>query len=165
MPETRKLKPPNNEEIFLYLDRKFEVFKKDIELSIRAEIEKFMAEHNKKIEVIDSTVLMLQQHVQALKSSNEARESRLDELEQYGRRLCLRIDGVPSKANETSEDVLQLCMEKMNEAELNIPEVVIDRAHRIGKEFEKDGVKTKGGQDQRYNHQIYNIQTPNDGLS
>ena len=143
MPETRKSKPSNNEEILLY-HRKFEVFRRDIELLITAEIESFMAEHNKKIEVLDPTVLMLQQHVQALKISNEMRESRLDDLEQYGRRLCLRIDGVPSKENETSEDVLQLCMVKRNEAKLKIPEVVINRAHRIGKEIENDGVKTKG---------------------
>ena len=30
-----------------------------------------------------------------------------DELEQYGRRLCIRIDSVPVAENETSNDVLQ----------------------------------------------------------
>ena len=30
-----------------------------------------------------------------------------EELEQYGRRLCLRIEGVPSAEKETSEEVLE----------------------------------------------------------
>ena len=37
---------------------------------------------------------------------NELKASRY-ELEQYGRLLCIRIDGVPVAENETSNDVLQ----------------------------------------------------------
>ena len=37
---------------------------------------------------------------------NELKASR-HELEQYGRLLCIRIDGVPVAENETSNDVLQ----------------------------------------------------------
>ena len=65
-------------------------------------------------------------------------------MEQYGRRLCLRIDGVPTEKNETSEEVFKKVTEMCKEAKLDIPEVVIDRAHRIGNEYENNSkVKCK----------------------
>ena len=53
-------------------------------------------------------------------------------LEQYGRRLCLRIDGILLKSNETSENVLDSVKNLFELAEVNIPDVVVDCAHRIG---------------------------------
>ena len=34
-------------------------------------------------------------------------QSENEELEQYGRRLCIRAEGVPTTDNETSEEVLK----------------------------------------------------------
>ena len=56
-----------------------------------------------------------------------------DDLEQYGRRLCLRILDVDGDDSETSDDVFDKYKELFNNLELDIPEVRIDRAHRIGK--------------------------------
>ena len=54
-------------------------------------------------------------------------------MEQYGRRLCLRIDSVPKQNNEKAEDVFKFVKGLIQEvSDLEIPEVVIDRAHRIG---------------------------------
>ena len=65
-----------------------------------------------------------------------------EELEHYGRRLCVRIDGIPLVENETSDEVLDKVMSLMEEAECDILEVVIDRAHRIGKGYvEKNSKK------------------------
>ena len=50
---------------------------------------------------------MLQEHVKNYqKQVNELKASQ-NELEQHGRRLCIKIDGVPMAENETSNDVLQ----------------------------------------------------------
>ena len=54
---------------------------------------------------------------------------------QYGRRLCLRIDSVPTKTNESSDDVLDSVKSLFKEAKVDIPESVIDRAHRIGSRY------------------------------
>ena len=59
-----------------------------------------------------------------------------DDQEQYQRRLCLRINGIPvpqSGENESGEE----CLKKVkalfkDQLELDIPDVAIDRAHRIG---------------------------------
>ena len=37
----------------------------------------------------------------------QALDKKVDELEQYGRRVCLRIEGVEHQANEKSKDVLE----------------------------------------------------------
>ena len=53
------------------------------------------------MEVLESTVCMLQEHVKNYqKKVNELKGSQ-DKLEQYGRRLCIRIDGVSMAKNET----------------------------------------------------------------
>ena len=58
-----------------------------------------------------------------------------EELKQYGRRLCVRIDGVTTVDNETSDEVLDIVKSFIKETSCGIPDVVIDRAHRIRKGF------------------------------
>ena len=58
-----------------------------------------------------------------------------DDNEQYQRRLCLRINGVEVEedAAESGRDCLEMVKKMFKEdLGLDIPEVVIDRAHRIG---------------------------------
>ena len=60
---------------------------------------------------------------------------KLDDTEQYGLQLCLRIDGINCEDTETADDALDKVKEKFTEAEVAIPEEVIDRVHRIGKPY------------------------------
>ena len=62
------------------------------------------------------------------KSNNDA--------EQYQHRLCLRINGIelpPDGQMETREDCLEKVQKVFSKLNVEIPENVIDRAHRIGK--------------------------------
>ena len=59
-------------------------------------------------------------------------QSENEELEQYGRRLCIRIEGVPTIDNERSEEVLKKVQSLINKAECDIPDVATDRANRTG---------------------------------
>ena len=61
----------------------------------------------------------LQKRVSVLECKNE-------ELEQYGRRLCLRIEGVPPVENETSDDVLDEVKSLITESGCKSPNVVGD---------------------------------------
>ena len=81
----------------------------------------------KRINILESEKAMLQQQIISLKSAICTSESNIEELEQYGRRLCLRIESVPVDENETSEDVFNNV--------LDISENYIDRAHSIGKSY------------------------------
>ena len=89
----------------------------------------------KKREELESTVSMLQQHVREYQKRINKLEYDGEELEQCSRRLCLRIDGVPSTDKETSDKVLEKVKSLASESRCGIPDVVIDRAHRIGKEY------------------------------
>ena len=58
-------------------------------------------------------------------------QSENEELEQYGRRLCIRVETLPTTDNETSEEILKKVKSLINEAECDISDVAIDRAYRI----------------------------------
>ena len=62
-------------------------------------------------------------------------QSRNAELEKYGRRLCLRIDGVPRVKYESSDDVLEFTKSLFKEAKDAVPDNVLDRAHIIGSSY------------------------------
>ena len=83
-------------------------------------------------EKIESSLSILQQHVQNLKHVNTLK---FYNIEQYGRRLCLRIDGVPSKKECKTDKVLETVKEKIKMVGIDIPESVLDRAHRISKAY------------------------------
>lgn len=79
----------------------------------------------KKIESLEGHVSVLQNTVKLLKRGQ-------DDQEQYSRRQCLRIFGVPKSAKETPEDCLKTVRNLITEVGLDIPDVTLDRAHRIG---------------------------------
>lgn len=96
------------------------------------EIRNSFKEEFKKVEILESTVEMLQKQITTLKEQNDLRVKDTEELEQYGRRLCLRIDGIPCATDESSEKVFEKVEELIKESKCPIPSDVIDRAHRIG---------------------------------
>ena len=74
------------------------------------------------------TVLKLQERITTL-------ELEKDDLEQYGRRVCVRIDDVLVESEETADSVYEKVGEFFREACPDIPVSCIDRAHRIGSEY------------------------------
>ena len=88
--------------------------------------------------LLESKVETLQKHVTYLKENQEKSIIASEELEQYGRRLRLRVKNMKCKQNETSNEVLDIVKEKIKEAQVDVPDVVIDRAHRIGGKFKTD---------------------------
>ena len=69
---------------------------------------------------------MLKHQMLELRRSDISNQNNHEELEQYGRSLCLRIDGVSTKTNESSDDVLDFVNSLFREAKVDIPESVID---------------------------------------
>ena len=84
---------------------------------------------------LESENQMLKHQVSELRRLNISNQTNHEELEQYGRRPCLRIDGVPTKTNESSDDVLDSVKSLFKEAKVDIPESVIDCAHRIDSRY------------------------------
>ena len=107
--------------------------KEEMKIFLTEELGKLKENVEKKMNEIESTNMMLQQHITSLKHSNEDLIRKCEENEQYGRRLCLRIKGVPRKDKEKSDEVLKEVRKLFDEAEVEIPDAVLDRAHRISK--------------------------------
>ena len=56
-------------------------------------------------------------------------------MEQYGRRLCLRVDEVPIREGENPKVIEQELQKEFAEMGVELQEDAIDRAHRIGKKY------------------------------
>ena len=99
--------------------------------SLVIELAEALKEKYRKREELLSTVSLLQEHVHYYQNHLNQIKCENEELGQYRRRCCVRIEGIPLVENETSDEVLGKVMSLMDEAECDIPEVVIDRAHRM----------------------------------
>ena len=151
-PKTRSVASTSEEtdiRIGEIIEKKLESFKKELTFviiqelkkEIREETQELMKDQENKIVKLESTISMLQNHV--LKHQSAENVKRSEELEQYGRRLCLRFDGIPTVKNEKAPDVLvnikknweenELIQKKWEDEGLTMPGTVIDRAHRIGR--------------------------------
>ena len=71
---------------------------------------------------------MLQQHANFFQKQINKLQQANKELEQCGRRLCVRTDVVPTVGNITQTSLIK-------ETNFHIPDVVTDRAHRTGKGY------------------------------
>ena len=104
-----------------------------MKLLIQLEVEKVV---KKQKEEFDETVIKLQERITTL-------EQEQDDLEQYGRQVCVRIDDVPVESEETVESVFEKVGKFLGEACPDVPVSCIDRAHRIGSEYKSYRNKKK----------------------
>ena len=96
---------------FNFISKKFDEYERD-----RADKEKIINE--------------LQKNVDDMSATTESLKGCLDRQEQYSRRNCLLIHGLPESKNEnTDELVIDTIKEKMGE---EIEKDEIDRSHRLG---------------------------------
>ena len=96
-------------------------------------------EQKQKMSEMEDKIAVLESHITQLKKSS-------DNLEQYQRRLCLRINGIDLQQEgqiETGEEWLQKVKNVFNEFKIEIPDTVVDRAHRIGKVVKVNGVHVR----------------------
>ena len=91
---------------------------------------------DKKIEVLESQVAILQNTVNLL-------SAKCDNNEQYSRRLSLRINNVPLPSDgESADDVVTKVQGLITESGVELPADCLDRAHRVGKPVDaEDGTK------------------------
>ena len=141
MPDTRsgksKVEGEQNSELIQVITSKFNELRQDLITEIKSliqlEVEKVV---KKQKEEFDVTFLKLQEQITTL-------ELEKDDLEQYGRRVYVRIDDVPVEFEETADSVYEKVGEFFREARPDIPVSCIDRAHRIGSEYKSCRNKKK----------------------
>ena len=84
---------------------------------------------------LESENQVLKHQVSELRRLNISNQNNHQELEQYGRRLCLQINDIPTKTKKLSDDVLDSMKSLVKEAKVDIPESVINCAHRTGSRY------------------------------
>ena len=97
--------------------------------------EELKKEMDEQITKISSENCMFQNQILELKQANVELQNEFDELEQYGRRSCIRIHCIPDVSNESSEDVFDNIVDMFVRVGIEGIEQNIDRAHRIGKSY------------------------------
>ena len=76
------------------------------------------------------TIIILQERQESNLASIDKLKQESNEAEQYSRRTCVRVYGIPENPGEdTDKLVLDLAREKMD---LNLEQHEIDRSHRVG---------------------------------
>ena len=68
-----------------------------------------------------------------LKNDKKLLSRQVEQLEAYGRRMCLRIDNIPTQKKETSQQIKKKVLNLCKDLKVNIRSDDIDRIHRIGK--------------------------------
>ena len=101
----------------------FEKFKE----ILKEEISKVNDKLEGKIHQLCQDKGLLQEQIRELKKQNRAITVSCEETEQYRRRLCLRIDGVPFAGTEASSYMLQKVKKICAESNLDIPDSTLDR--------------------------------------
>ena len=90
-------------------------------------------ELQQKISQLEEKVNRLEENLTIYKNDNELLSRKIDDAEQYGRRMCLRIEGIDLDENETPSRCIEKVVKTLR-VDLNIevtPEE-LERAHRIG---------------------------------
>ena len=88
-----------------------------------------------KIEQLEFKHNVYDAHFAALEHRLNIIEQRSDDAEQYSRRSCLRIYGIPlpKRSHEDASDCMKKVKKVFKEIDVEVPDDAIDRAHRIGK--------------------------------
>ena len=115
-------KGEQNSELIQIITSKFNELKQDLITEIKSliqlEVEKVV---KKQKEEFDETVMKLQERITTL-------ELEKGDLEQYGRRVCVRINDVPVESEETAESVFEKVGKFLGEACPDVPVSCIDIA-------------------------------------
>ena len=85
----------------------------------------------------------LEQRVSSLETANKALRDDIDAQEQYSRRNCLLVHGIPEDQKSTTEAVLSMCNNKLG---LKLTSSDIDRSHRLGYRSDKPTASAATGQ-------------------
>lgn len=80
----------------------------------------------------DAQISTMGDDIARLTHNQDIMRRKVDDLEQYGRRYSVRINGIPTKADGESEDVKKIVEDCCTDMDTPFIAAKIDRAHRIG---------------------------------
>ena len=117
------------------------------------DIKDLIRDLNNRLEAKDKKIVALEKQVECLSSRNDVLEKhiasvrddlsvRADDLEQYDRKINLRIDNIEFVENETNDELTDKVLNAFSTMDVNISKEQIFRLHRSSKPFVNKGGKT-----------------------
>ena len=106
-----------------------------LESLIPSKIEEFKKPMESKVTSLEAKIAMYESHMNEL-------EIIIDDCEQYSRRSCLKIDGIPLSQNgkESASECIEKVMAVLSEIDVDVSADDIDRSHRVRrKRIKNDG--------------------------
>ena len=114
-----------------------------LETNLLAQFTDRMKDLNQTIAVQNQTIADLKQENQTMRERLIANDIRVDDLEQYGRRMNIRIEGLPWAEGETVDDLQRTIIDEVGKQGVVLKPCDIVRLHRSSRAKEQDGVVTK----------------------
>ena len=100
------------------------------------------AEINARIAQVEKENVLLHNRLRAASNFSDLLERRIDDGDQYTRRLNLLVDGVPTKRGESPDSIRTTLVEEFKRLGCAVADFEIDRAHRAENPFyDRDGVR------------------------
>ena len=114
---------------------------KELGLQI-VKLEEKVATNEETIARLDERVSLLEGKIEYLETQDKLKARKLDDLEQYGRRECLRFNGFQTKPNESSENCAKMVKQYIrNTLKVEVDDNDFNRIHRIGQKYRRDDGK------------------------
>ena len=136
---TRRIMAKKIDESKTYLEEGLSTRETNLKEFCNNLMEKLTSELTSKLETqaerinqLENDKIHLQKQILELKKENIKNLVASEENEQYGRRLCLRIDGISIEKYESSEYTLHKVTEMWLKTDADIPDKVADKTQRVG---------------------------------
>ena len=97
------------------------------------ELTETVISQKERMDKLEESLIEWKNSLKVSKTVSSCLVKKCDHLEQYERRLCLKILDLDLDDSKTSHNLFDKCKELSNNLELDIPQACIDRVHRIGK--------------------------------
>ena len=101
---------------------------KDLETALLGKI----VEQKREIDALKVEKQLLTGRVAILENTMTIQERKIDDIEQYGRRVCLRVEDMPLQQNETEQKLIDQLENEFSNMGLDFRASAIERIHRIG---------------------------------
>lgn len=105
----------------------------DVKRLVKAEIMKIEEKHLAEKTILQAELASLRNSNNQLSNILKSTQLELDELDQYGRRMCLEISGIPGDTSDSTENVQRKIIEHATKSGATLCDADIDRCHRLGK--------------------------------
>ena len=118
---------------------------KDLETALLGKI----VEQKREIDALNVENQLLTGRVAILENTMTIQECKIDDIEQYGRRVCLHVEDMPLKQDETKQKLIDQLENEFSNMGLDVTASLIERIHHIGPIYCEEDEEVNSTKDNR----------------